>query len=847
MKKLLNLWPFQQEILDQAKDKERFWFMVDMGLGKTGIACKWAEINENNNIVFVICPKTLKEQWAKAITNKWLGDDWNVVVIKGYGDVNQIINKSLNANKRNIFITSFGRIPKDTLFLHGEPTTIIVDESQYIKDPTSKRSKDTLKFISKFKRAALLTGDPISNDLLGLYNQMKALGLYPGYYRDFQYEFFFMIPDQYAGREMPSSPRPHMMERIKSRYLKDNAVIIKTEDVHELPDQVWSDITIKINKHYKFVAKHHTLNDWASNSPKSLQIMLRRLCSGHDGEQTLHKDKLNALQDICKSTDRKIIVWYQWDYTRQSIQDNLKDRKIFLINGQNNQKDEFVKYKGSSILLCQYQSAAEGTDGLQEVSNTAVYYEPTDRGGLYKQSIKRIHRIGQKDTAFYYRLKVDGSVEDDVYAVVEQGRDFTDQIFERKYMNEKEKEIMLDKVQEASQESTGEDKGYMKNPLYLELKSMKKPELILLAKDLGVPGIKVSIKKGDLIREIIEHDEMEHTQLEANSTEVELVSEESFGEVILEDDSEVITPEVVEEVVEESTDEEPDAKICLVDDAVLDQGLKIFSQSKISTFRNNPRDYKHKYIDKLRTMDNPPYFLLGSVMHAMIEHNGDVGKVLKLMDLENKDYQEEDRDFIIQQGVMLGKAALQGFQFDEGDHEVEFLVEMDKNNALYGFIDQVYINKNGEIGIGEWKTASNANSIKHKLNYAFQAHLYAWAFWKATGIKPVEFVYRVVVKPKIKQTQKEDEQEYFNRYLAKALETDDRGKYKNLHEFKIHLKWDRVIETFEGALETVTQINNSKVFPINDFTANLYGEWDYNLLYDPMITNAEQYYKKPKK
>ena len=66
---------------------------------------------------------------------------------------------------------------------------------------------------------------------------------------------------------------------------------------------------------------------------------------------------------------------------------------------------------------------------LQE-SNRIVYFTLPLSSEQFEQSKKRIHRIGQKQTCFYYLLICQGSVEEQILQTLEQRKDYTDALFE---------------------------------------------------------------------------------------------------------------------------------------------------------------------------------------------------------------------------------------------------------------------------------------------------------------------------------------------------------------------------------------------------------------------------------
>ena len=103
-------------------------------------------------------------------------------------------------------------------------------------------------------------------------------------------------------------------------------------------------------------------------------------------------------------------------------------KKIGVVNGKRKDKTD-----GIDILFVQYQAGAYGLN-LQEFSNRIIYFSlPLGKGScdMWEQSKKRIHRIGQKQTCFYYYLIVKDSVETWNLKALREGKELTDKLFER--------------------------------------------------------------------------------------------------------------------------------------------------------------------------------------------------------------------------------------------------------------------------------------------------------------------------------------------------------------------------------------------------------------------------------
>lgn len=84
------------------------------------------------------------------------------------------------------------------------------------------------------------------------------------------------------------------------------------------------------------------------------------------------------------------------------------DRPISEINGHTKDLTAYEQ-ESNSVTLCQYQSASKGLN-LQKC-NRIIYFSLPLSSEDFEQSKKRIHRIGQEKTCFYYLMICRGRVE----------------------------------------------------------------------------------------------------------------------------------------------------------------------------------------------------------------------------------------------------------------------------------------------------------------------------------------------------------------------------------------------------------------------------------------------------
>jgi SNF2 family DNA or RNA helicase len=107
--------------------------------------------------------------------------------------------------------------------------------------------------------------------------------------------------------------------------------------------------------------------------------------------------------------------------------DKLK-RPVSKINGDGTNLDNYNKHT-NSITLVQYQSGASGVN--LQLSNKIIYFALPLSCDMYMQSKKRIHRIGQSKTCFYYYLQTKNSIESKIYDTLQKRQDYTLDLFER--------------------------------------------------------------------------------------------------------------------------------------------------------------------------------------------------------------------------------------------------------------------------------------------------------------------------------------------------------------------------------------------------------------------------------
>jgi len=169
---LLPLYPFQREAVDfVAKVGGKALLSLDMGCGKTIVAIGYAVLKKFPRVL-IICPASMKEAWKREIL-RFAGIKANILSNKDNGGWEIINYDQLRSYQDYLLEDSYD--------------LIVADESHYCKNIKTLRSKITMKIVKKAKHVLFMTGTPVLNRPIELYNVVNAIT--PIKYWDFAMKF----------------------------------------------------------------------------------------------------------------------------------------------------------------------------------------------------------------------------------------------------------------------------------------------------------------------------------------------------------------------------------------------------------------------------------------------------------------------------------------------------------------------------------------------------------------------------------------------------------------------------------------------------------------------------------
>ena len=415
----MNLYPHQANALNETMNFNRVAYYHDMGLGKTFTGSE--KMNQlDGRINLVICQKSKIDDWTEHFKDNYCVKVYNLTL---KNDCDTFVENVKNANKC-VGVINYDLIFRRSELLKLRYDTIMLDESSIIQNRTSKRSKAILRL--ETDNVILLSGTPTGGKYERLWSQLHLLGW------DISEDLFFRQYVDYHFEDNEGFPRRVIdgyknVDRLKEKLREHGSHFLKTEEVFELPEQIFQEVRVPISKDYKKFEKSRIIKvgnvEFIGDTALTFDLYKRQLCGA------FNEHKLKAFEDILESTDERVIVFYNFNHELRAIEDICikLDKPMSIINGQTKDLGCYEEYE-NSVTAIQYVAGSMGLN-LQK-ANRIVYFTPPTMSELYEQSKKRIHRIGQNQTCFYYNLICSGSVEERVYERLKERKDYTDYLFE---------------------------------------------------------------------------------------------------------------------------------------------------------------------------------------------------------------------------------------------------------------------------------------------------------------------------------------------------------------------------------------------------------------------------------
>jgi len=401
----------------------------DMGLGKTLqaiAAAHWLVEREGVRRVLVVCPASLKQQWAREIRRF---TDHRVEVADGSTPK----RVAIHAGPATFVIANHELVLGDhsALVQRHPPDLIVLDEAQRIKNWRTRTAAVLKSVPSRF--AFVLTGTPLESRLTDLYSLMQLVDarvLGPLW----RFELEFHVTDE-RGHVIGYRNLGELRRRLAPVLLRRDRQLVKDQ----LPDRTEVRLDLALTQRQRelhdaavqsaaqiaAVMARRPLTPVEENKLMAALQMARMACDAADlvDRQTVGSPKLDELgrlvECLCKDEGRKVVVFSQWERMTAMAEGVCLGLGIGCVRlhggvpskARQGLVDRFAEDPAVQVFL----STDAGATGLNlQCASAMVVLNLPWNPAVLDQRIGRIHRLGQRDYVLVVLLVAQASYEERV-------------------------------------------------------------------------------------------------------------------------------------------------------------------------------------------------------------------------------------------------------------------------------------------------------------------------------------------------------------------------------------------------------------------------------------------------
>lgn len=244
----------------------------------------------------------------------------------------------------------------------------------------------------------------------------------------------------------------------------------------------------------------------------------------------------------------------------------------------------------------------------------------------------------------------------------------------------------------------------------------------------------------------------------------------------------------------------------------------MFSHSRINCFKECPKKYQYKYIDKLYPLDDQSAALsMGKSLHYGIEH-GSSDKAIEEMDKNTYYISEQgETDKVIVMAMI--DAYLKKFpNHSKLEHEVHLIGGLIEQDDFQMYLDGLEETDEGFWIIETKSTSTLDDNYINKLDYNDQISRYYY-FANMIVDKPLLGIkYRIIKKPRIRQ-KKDESVVQFRQRLVELLSQDD-----NIVELIITRTEDQIESCIKDTIYDMNVIKQTTRFTKNLNSCTMYNK-----------------------
>ena len=423
----------------------------DMGLGKTlQTIAFWLYVHEKWKVkqpALLVCPTSVVGNWSHEIGR--FAPKLSHIKHQGADRLrDEAFIKA--AQKTQVVLTSYALMQRDIEFLKEiEWSSVVLDEAQNIKNPSTKQSQAARALAADFRIA--LTGTPVENRLSELWSIMQFLNKgYLGSSKTFRTNFALPIEryhDEEAATALRKLTQPFVLRRVKT----DPNVIQDLPDKFE--NKVYCTLSAEQATLYEATVRDEmdevdAAEDAMSRRGAVLRMLtrLKQICNhpahflkegdhatldDRSGKLTRLVEMLEEIRDVNEHT----LIFTQYaemgTLLQAYLRDYFVDEVLFLHGGTPAPKREemvrlFQSRNGPPIFILSLKAGGTGLNLTR--ANHVFHFDRWYNPAVENQATDRAFRIGQTKDVQVHKFICLGTLEEHIDELIDHKKALADQI-----------------------------------------------------------------------------------------------------------------------------------------------------------------------------------------------------------------------------------------------------------------------------------------------------------------------------------------------------------------------------------------------------------------------------------
>ncbi|HWA08812.1 MAG TPA: DEAD/DEAH box helicase [Opitutaceae bacterium] len=405
----------------------------EMGLGKTlQVIALLASRPIADRPSLIVCPASVVPVWREEIAKFFPGI--KVEVLKSGHDFT-------TQREPVLWLASYTQLRKHRELLGArEFGYAVLDEGQFIKNPDAKVTQTC--FAVKARHRLVLTGTPLENRQLDLWSIFRFL--LPG-----------LLGSRASFEAALNADREGTLTRLRAQLAPFILRRTKNEVATELPPKVEMDLLCPLTDvqraEYARICTEglERLGDdvGAAMREKSFGFLalltrLRQTCCDPDMLPWLKSPladsgKINLLMEKLTEvvgSGHKVVIFSQFvmllDRVREALTAHFPDLPRYELTGMTLDRQKpvqaFQGAQGAAAMLVSLKAA--GTGITLHAADYVFLLDPWWNPAVEAQAVDRVHRIGQTNTVFVYRMVTVGTIEERIQALKASKKDLFDRL-----------------------------------------------------------------------------------------------------------------------------------------------------------------------------------------------------------------------------------------------------------------------------------------------------------------------------------------------------------------------------------------------------------------------------------